>query len=124
MHPDLLTQDKPRRRILALDGGGIRGVFTIEVLARMEELLRQHTGKKDLVLADHFDLIAGTSTGAIIATFLSWGESVDTIRRLYAEQAHRIGYAAHRMAEAETRGVGQFEDFGREALVGFHQLSE
>lgn len=90
MQPDFITQDKPRRRILALDGGGVRGVFTIEILARMEELLRQHTGKKDLVLADHFDLIAGTSTGAIIATFLSWGESVDTIRQLYAQQAERM----------------------------------
>jgi len=90
MPPDFHTLDKPRRRILALDGGGIRGVFTIEVLARMEELLRQHTGREDLVLADHFDLIAGTSTGAIIATFLSWGESVDTVRQLYAEQAHRM----------------------------------
>lgn len=90
MTPDFITQDKPRRRILALDGGGVRGVFTIEILARMEELLRQDTGNKDLVLADHFDLIAGTSTGAIIATFLSWGESVDTIRQLYAQQAQRM----------------------------------
>lgn len=90
MNPEHLTQDKPRRRILALDGGGIRGVFTIEVLARMEGMLRQHTCNKDLVLADHFDLIAGTSTGAIIATFLSWGMSVETIRQLYSEQAQRM----------------------------------
>ncbi|WP_395751213.1 patatin-like phospholipase family protein [Prosthecobacter sp.] len=85
-----LTQDKPRRRILALDGGGIRGVFTIEVLGRMEGMLRDHTGNKDLVLADHFDLIAGTSTGAIIATFLSWGMSVQAIRQLYSDQAQRM----------------------------------
>ncbi|WP_395732164.1 patatin-like phospholipase family protein [Prosthecobacter sp.] len=90
MSPDHLSQDKPRRRILALDGGGIRGVFTIEVLARMEGMLRQHTGKNDLVLADHFDLISGTSTGAIIATFLSWGMPVDAIRHLYSEQAQRM----------------------------------
>jgi hypothetical protein len=81
---------KPRRRILALDGGGIRGVFTIEVLARMEQLLREHAGNPKLVLADHFDLIAGTSTGAIIATFLSWGEPVAAIRHRYLEEARRM----------------------------------
>ncbi len=87
MNPEHVTQDKPRRRILALDGGGIRGVFTIEVLARIEALVRQQTGRPDLVLADHFDLISGTSTGAIIATLLSWGMPVDKIRSLYSEQA-------------------------------------
>jgi patatin-like phospholipase/acyl hydrolase len=38
------------------------------------------------VLADHFDLIAGTSTGAILATFLSWGEPVEAIRKRYADR--------------------------------------
>ena len=89
MH-DSFFADKPRRRILALDGGGIRGVFSIEVLARMEALLREQAGNDKLVLADHFDLIAGTSTGAIIATFLSWGEPVAAIRQRYAEEAKRM----------------------------------
>jgi patatin-like phospholipase/acyl hydrolase len=47
-------------RILALDGGGIKGVFTAAFLAEIEHM----TGKR---VADHFDLIAGTSTGGIIA---------------------------------------------------------
>ena len=88
--PDPAPAEKPRRRILALDGGGIRGVFTIEVLARMEALLREQSGNPRLVLADHFDLIAGTSTGAILATFLSWGEPVEAIRKRYAEEARRM----------------------------------
>lgn len=71
------------KRILALDGGGIRGVFTLEVLLCMQELLRKHYGKPDLVLADHFDLFSGTSTGAIIATGLCWGMSVEQILDLY-----------------------------------------
>jgi patatin-like phospholipase/acyl hydrolase len=76
-----------RRRILALDGGGVRGVFSLAILARMEALLREQTGKPSAVLADHFDFVAGTSTGAIIASFLSWGEEVARIQQLYFEQA-------------------------------------
>jgi len=79
-----------RKRILALDGGGVRGVFTIEILARMEELLRQNLQKPQLVLADHFQFMAGSSAGAILATFLSWGTSMDTLRRSYGEQCAKI----------------------------------
>jgi hypothetical protein len=71
------------KRILTLDGGGIRGVFSLEVLLRMQTLLREHYGNPEMVLADHFDLFAGTSTGAIIATCLCWGMSVEAILDLY-----------------------------------------
>lgn len=71
------------KRILSLDGGGIRGVFTLQVLARIEELFRKEKASSNLVLADVFDLIAGTSTGAIIAAFLAWGKSVSEIEKMY-----------------------------------------
>jgi hypothetical protein len=85
--PQMSEPIPQKKRILALDGGGIRGVFSIEILARIEELLRQHYGRPQMVLADHFDLIAGTSTGGIIGSFLSWGEPVDRVRKLYEENA-------------------------------------
>ena len=75
------------KRLLSLDGGGIRGIFTLEVLARIEALLRARTGNPDLVLADYFDYIAGTSTGGIIATCLSWGMPVATIQDLYIHRS-------------------------------------
>lgn len=75
------------KRLLALDGGGIRGVFSLEVLLRIETLLREKTSKPDLVLADYFDYMAGTSTGAIIATCLSWGMTVREVRELYVSKA-------------------------------------
>lgn len=78
------------KRILSLDGGGIRGVFTLQVLARIEELFRQERGKPDLVLADVFDLFAGTSTGAIIATCLSWGLPVREIETLYIDRGPQM----------------------------------
>jgi predicted acylesterase/phospholipase RssA len=62
-------EDRPRR-VLALDGGGIRGLITLGILSQIEELIHQKTGKK---LCDYFDYIAGTSTGAIIAAGLSLG---------------------------------------------------
>jgi predicted patatin/cPLA2 family phospholipase len=76
--------------ILSLDGGGTRGVFSIQILAKMEALLRQKYGKADLVLADHFDFIGGTSTGAIIAALLSWGAEVDTVQHFYIDQAQKV----------------------------------
>ena len=75
-----------RKKILALDGGGIRGILTVEILAKIEELLRQKSGRgQDFVLADYFDFFAGTSTGAIIAACLSWGMTVDRIRNFYLQ---------------------------------------
>jgi hypothetical protein len=73
------------KRILALDGGGIRGVFSLEILMRMQTLLREQAGNPSLVLADHFDLFAGTSTGAIIATCLCLGMTVEAILDLYVK---------------------------------------
>jgi patatin-like phospholipase/acyl hydrolase len=78
------------KRILALDGGGIRGMFTLGVLERVESIFRTARGRPDLVLRDEFDFFAGTSTGAIIATALAWGMSVAEIERLYTEQGRKM----------------------------------
>jgi patatin-like phospholipase/acyl hydrolase len=82
---DKKSKEGPRK-LLALDGGGIRGVMTLEVLARIERELQSALGRDDkFVLADYFDYVAGTSTGAIIATCLSLGMRVDKIREFYIE---------------------------------------
>ena len=75
------------RKILALDGGGIRGVITLEILAEMEQQLKQKLGKgNEFRLSDFFDYIGGTSTGAIIAAGLSLGMSVQQLLDFYLEQ--------------------------------------
>ncbi|HRE44683.1 MAG TPA: patatin-like phospholipase family protein [Terricaulis sp.] len=71
------------KRILALDGGGVRGLLTIGMLARLEEQLRRRSGNPQYRLSDYFDLIGGTSTGSIIATGLALGMSVAEISALY-----------------------------------------
>lgn len=100
------------KRILALDGGGIRGVFSLQILARVEELFRQERNDPNLVLADVFDFIAGTSTGAIIATFLSWGNSVHDIEREYiaraAEMFAREPWYRRWKAKYRAEAIAQF----------------
>ena len=74
------------RKLLALDGGGIRGVITLEILAEIERQLEKKLGRgDDFVLADYFDYIAGTSTGAIIGTCLALGMRVEEVARFYKE---------------------------------------
>ena len=71
-------QARVPRKMLALDGGGIRGVLTLSILKSMEAQLGMR-------LCDYFDYIGGTSTGAIIAAGLSIGKSVDELIDFYLE---------------------------------------
>lgn len=75
-----------QRRLLALDGGGIRGLITLGILEKMEADLRRIL-KKDTSfrLADYFDFIGGTSTGAILAVGLSIGLSASELTKFYLE---------------------------------------
>ena len=78
------------KRILSLDGGGIRGVLTLEILARIEALLRASTGNPTLRLGDWFDFIGGASTGAIIASGLALGMEVEKLLRFYCETGQKM----------------------------------
>src|ERR1043166_3896102 len=77
------------KRILALDGGGVRGVIAVAFLERIEALLREQRGN-DLVLSDWFDLIGGTSTGAIIGGALAFGKSTADLKDIYHNLAPRV----------------------------------
>ena len=79
-----------KKRLLSLDGGGIRGLVTLGYLSRMETILRKRYKNPDLVLSDYFDLIGGTSTGAVIATLLSLGWSVGQIKEMYMKLATEV----------------------------------
>src|SRR5208283_3167133 len=72
------------KRILSLDGGGIRGVLTLEFLEVIEGKLRDRYKNNTLLLCDYFDLIGGTSTGSIIAAALACGLSVSELQTLYS----------------------------------------
>jgi uncharacterized protein len=74
-------------RVLALDGGGLRGAFTAAVLAAWDSLLRSKGGPD---LAAHFDLISGTSTGAILAVGLALGHSPEDLLGFYRQKGPMI----------------------------------
>lgn len=76
--------DKPFK-ILSLDGGGIRGIYSACILKYIEQIitLGNSVGK-------YFDLIAGTSTGGIIALALGQSISADNIYKLYANDGKKI----------------------------------
>jgi predicted acylesterase/phospholipase RssA len=70
----------PVRRILSIDGGGVRGVIPAAALVALE---RAMGGR----VRDHFDFVAGTSTGALIAGAVAAGMPPERVVRLYREQA-------------------------------------
>lgn len=79
------------KKILSLDGGGIRGALTLGYLKKLEDILKaKFPDKPDFRLSDYFDLIGGTSTGAIIAGSLAIGKTVDEITKLYMDIGGKI----------------------------------
>jgi uncharacterized protein len=80
-------KDERPRRMLALDGGGIRGLVTLGILEGLEKLVRD---KGYARLCDYFDYIAGTSTGAIIAAGLACGMSVADLIDFYRKNGKEM----------------------------------
>lgn len=79
---DRLTGPGPKR-ILALDGGGVRGALSLGFLEHIEKILRRRYQNSDFLLRDYFDLIGGTSTGSIIAAALAMGMEVAELQSIY-----------------------------------------
>ena len=71
-------------RVLSLDGGGAKGFYTLGILQELEALLGGQP------LCERFDLIFGTSTGAIIAALLALGRSTDEIHTLYKKHVPAV----------------------------------
>lgn len=82
--------------ILSLDGGGIRGIISCIILRYIEEQLQKHD-HPEAKLGDYFDMIAGSSTGGLIASILLYpdgnGKAKYSIQKgleLYAEKGEHI----------------------------------
>ena len=83
-------------RILSLDGGGAKGFYTLGVLREIEGMIK-------CPLFERFDLIFGTSTGAIIAALLALGHTVDEIHDRYRQHVPAI--MQHRSAASRSRAL-------------------
>ena len=87
---------KGPKRILALDGGGIRGAITVGFLGELETILADRheklgMAKTEFRLHQYFDLIGGTSTGSIIAALLAvGGYSVSEVKQMYKTLGAKI----------------------------------
>lgn len=82
---------KPQRKVLALDGGGIRGIITLEILSALERQLAQRLGRgADFRLCEYFDYVGGTSTGAIIAAGIARGMSVAELLDIYTKHGAEL----------------------------------
>lgn len=84
--PSTSTPELPPKglcRILSLDGGGAKGFYTLGVLKEIEGMIKCPLHKR-------FDLVFGTSTGAIIAALIALGYEVDQIHELYKKHVPTI----------------------------------
>jgi patatin-like phospholipase/acyl hydrolase len=123
-------------RILSLDGGGIRGVLTARVIERLVER------KPDLL--DKLDMVAGTSTGAILACGLASGRTPREIIQLYEEKGPSIfrtmpwkripvlgflfsskyGSSRRKKALEETFGSAKLEDLTKHVIISTFLLDD
>lgn len=83
-------------RVLSLDGGGAKGFYTLGVLKEIESLIGMPIHKK-------FDLIFGTSTGAIISSLIALGYNIDHILELYRSNVPAI--MAQKTASARSEAL-------------------
>ena len=83
-------------RVLSLDGGGMRGIYTAAFLGRLTDQFARIRGESALDLGRGFDLITGTSTGAIVGCALAVGRPMTEIVGLYREHGPKI--FPHRIA--------------------------
>jgi hypothetical protein len=124
---DRIEAEGPKK-LLAIDGGGIRGVLSLEVLQRIEDILKAKSGKADFRLADYFDYIAGTSTGGIIAAGLSIAMSVAEILTFYTDCGTEMFVKANLLKrlrykfDAEPLAVKLKGVFGEETTLGSDKL--
>lgn len=123
---DRLRRPGPKR-ILALDGGGIRGALSLGFLTEIERLLRQRHGNDDLLLCDYFDLIGGTSTGAVIAAGLASGMTAAKIEEVYLDfggevfsQARSLGLTRSRFDAGPLRA--KLREYFKDIRLGGEEI--
>jgi predicted acylesterase/phospholipase RssA len=96
-------------RVLSLDGGGAKGFYTLGVLQEIEGMIK-------CPLYQRFDLVFGTSTGAIIAALISLGYQVEQIHGLYKEHVPRVMKARTPRAKTAALAALTHEVFGEKTF--------
>jgi hypothetical protein len=117
-----MTEQEPTPfRVLALDGGGMRGIYQATYLQTFASRLEGITGHGHIDIGKSFDLIAGTSTGAIVAAALANRVPMEDVIKLYKQHGKRIfalqGLRAHPLFQYLPRGLGCGLSAGERALT-------
>ena len=124
---DRLARGGPRK-LLAIDGGGIRGVLSLMVLAKIESMLIEESKRPDYRLADYFDYVAGTSTGGIIAAGIAMGMSVEEILAFYVDNGAKMFDKASLLKRLQTQYKSEplalqlKKVFGEETTLGAPEI--
>ncbi len=105
----MVRGDDELYRILSLDGGGAKGFYTLGVLKEIEAMV-------DRPLCETFDLIFGTSTGAIIAALLGIGHSVGEVAALYKNHVPTVMGAKNAKAKSAALKTLAEEVFGEKTF--------
>ncbi|XP_048544436.1 patatin-like protein 2 [Triticum urartu] len=106
--------------VLSIDGGGVRGIIPGTILAFLEQKLQEIDGSPDARIADYFDVVAGTSTGGLVATMLT---APNTQRRpLYAAKDINKFYLEHcpNIFPTVCKGLGLFKSMMGPKYSGQH----
>ncbi|TCB75665.1 CBASS cGAMP-activated phospholipase [Acinetobacter sp. ANC 4177] len=77
-------------KVLSLNGGGVRGLFTISFLAEIERIIESQSDAQNVKIGDYFDLITGTSIGGILALGLASGKSARELESVFKDNASKI----------------------------------
>lgn len=83
------------KKILSIDGGGIRGIIPGMLLAALERRLKRVSGNPDAAIVDYFDFFAGTSTGGILTCLLLCPNERDPLRPKFSAKEALDLYVAH-----------------------------
>ena len=85
-----VNKNENKIKILSLNGGGIRGLFTISVLAELEQIIEDKSQSTDVRIGNYFDLITGASIGGILALALAQGKSARELKEIFFDSGNYI----------------------------------
>ena len=110
-------------KILSIDGGGIKGLYSAKILQLFEESLQKKHNNPNIRIVDHFDLICGTSTGGLIALAISLGKPMNEICDFYEKHGEKIfpsPNSFYRKFVRQTFFKGKYSDnYLKQVLISF-----
>lgn len=106
---------KRKIRVLSIDGGGIRGIIPAKIMIKIEELLQEYSKNPNTRISDYFDLIAGTSTGSILAGLYLCPDGFGSTHSKYSAKEVLDLYLAH--------GGEMFERSWKTQLIDYFGLT-